>query len=252
MEIKQLAFVLEKINEFFGEGQMLSATDQLIAVLEQTVAGNDTADQLNDHRQQLYSLHTAVELKELTSWTDGQLQLFDKYGGRHLLGQSVIDQINKSFVDNLMHPAAVLATVQSIRNQSAALHGRAQLLLTDLDPVLFDEEEKIDGLIEAEYDIINNNPVYINDHGQRVVERLRHHFLATKTVQTPTDHIPIRAKAIAAMPVALAVAGKAIDLYIRHKQTKSESPRSVNQPQNSRPSRFLYYRRTITITERED
>ncbi len=259
MEIKQLAFVLEKIDTIFTEKQVLAATDKLIVALEKMVAGESTAATLNHCREQLYALHTAIEP---THWTSEQLALLDSYGGRTLLGQSVIAQINAAFIDNLMNPTAVLAVVQEIRAQSAALHTRAQALLADLDPALINADVMVEEIVEAEYDIIDEEGMYADGRDRNVVQLIRDR-LGPVDMQPVGDTMPMRVKVMAAVPVALAVAGKALDLYLRNKQpavadqVKVGQSRPAPQPgrkpvNNTSGHNYYYYRRTVTITKKAD
>lgn len=250
MEIKQLALVLEQIDQIFVDDALLAATDRLIATLDEVVNGAAEPSTLTQPRAALLALHEKID-PVANAWTDEQMMLLDNYGGLNLIGRPAIDTINEAFVEHFMNPAAVLTTLQTLRNESEDLHHRTQSLLGDLDPALVNETIIIEEIVEGEYAVTDE----LGDE-RNVIQLIRDKLVPTDNVPPEVSNgmpaIPTRVKVMAAVPVALAVAGKAVDLYMRYGREKKPVSKPISsRSKRSNSGRVRYYSRQITVIRDE-
>lgn len=247
MEITDLAAVLERINTIFVDHGLLAATDRLLNALEQIMSatkGGDPAITITAPRAALLATHKRVD-PIIHQWTPDQLTVLEQYRGRHLIGQPAIDTINQAFVDHFMNPAAVHAVITTIRDESAQLHTRAQTMLADLEPMLERTVVIVDG---------DENQNNFHETDRTVIQLIRDKLVPVNPTHSPA--IPTRAKVMAAVPVALAVAGKAVDLYLRYNNKSNSNnnqpePKQLSRPTQSNMGRTHVYSRRITIIDQE-
>ena len=267
MELQQLAFVLDYVDTSIHDTELLPAYADLIAALELAQKGDaDAAIAVQKARELVVGLHEEIRPK---NWPQSQLDILDSYDAQNLIGIPAIARVQSAFVDNFMNPKALIADMQALHDETLALAERVTLLLKGLDPVLTELPEKpqaefsgaeiVDG---GELRPMNAQPV--RNPLTLIKNRLPNRNNSTALVRT--NDVPLATKLMAAAPVVLAAAGKALEVYRSYSDAKQSlaqtkpavvqqkpaaaTPVRANQPGTSYVR--YSYSRSVYITTRDD
>ena len=224
MNLSQLAFVLEYIDDAIVQQHLLADYERLIAALEGVYVTDDESEvdtvsetPLEISAELITALRTNLTTKlaafEPAEWNLVLHSIFVKYGARPLLGEPVVELLNATFLDNFMNPTAVVAVLRELHEQTAELSERVQQLLVDLEPLRADLPEDFSPL---EGEILDSAETHLhNPANSGVVQVIKDNlgFRSANGALVPIDQTALRTKVIAALPIALAAASKAIDLY---------------------------------------
>ncbi len=255
MNINQLAFVLTHIDTSLQDTGLFACYDRLIAALVAVKSGDkDEMTTIQSVRAELLDL---LEQTEPLGWTIAQVDLFETYEAGKVLGDSAIERVNQAFVENFMSPAGLLAAIEEIQAESHTLAEKAATLLKGLDPVL-DNARTLDGeIVEANDRYSAPQPTI----GAMIRNRLNLPPRNGSTAVVPVNQVALSTKIVAAAPVILAAAGKAIELYRTYHETKASLAKAqpqksaesapIQQPQVTNYVRYTY-RRSLYVVNRND
>lgn len=281
MELNQIAYVFDYVVAAIEQNELLADYDRLIAALQGAGEGEDvavSAELVSQLRADLVAKHQALEPVDLPH---AQRTVLEKYGVNVLMGDGVADTLNQLFIDNFMNPAPIVEYVTKLRVDSAETLDRMNHLKTDLAPLLNDPTFAGDPIFVGE--IVDSNslvpmePLAEEPRGAGRVAQMVKNAL-TRPTQTrnqnqngnaivPFEETPLHLKVAAALPIALAAAGKAIEIYRIYndskttalapapekKQLPSAQPQPVKQQTTriTQQVRYTYSQTTIYIDNRK-
>lgn len=272
MQIDQLAFVLDYVDTSIHDTELLPAYQGLLDAVsdvkrEQTAAGIEL---VHERREALFSLLEAIHPH---AWSSEQMDILESYDAVPLLGIPAIVRIQAAFIENFMNPKALVADLDALHHETLALAERVTLLLKGLDPVLTDLPEQTVAFVDGEPvdgEVVDGNLRSMPDGQVRnplavIRSRLNNQKESTAVVRAD-DSIPLATKLIAAAPVVLAAAGKALEVYRTYNDAKQSLAKTKPQqqaPKTSYPSsvatgqpglkyvRYSYHR-SVYITTRDE
>jgi hypothetical protein len=204
-----------------------------------------------------------LEQTEPLGWTVMQMDAFRTYHADRVLGDGAVERVNQAFVENFMRPAGLLAAIEQLVEESNVLAEQVVLLLKGLDPVL-DSAGSLDGEIVEWSDDLSRSAEQFPKQ-QTIGEMIRSRFNLParnhSTAIVPANQISLSTKIVAAAPVVLAAAGKAIELYRTYHEAKNSlvkknepakvTPSVIQQPQTTNYVRYTY-RRSVYVVNRND
>lgn len=244
MDIRQLAFVLEHIVSSIEDYELLVRYEQLILALKQI-----DVEAVNQCRMKVIDAHEAADPSLFSA---EKRAILISYHADKLLGQPTIDHIQNLFVTNFMQPKAIIVGLQTLYDETEQLLERATQLLGGLEPAL--AQMPADEYVEPE---IVNHSVHISER-RGVLQVIRERVSGSQsTALVPLDNTPLKIKVAAALPIALAAAGKAVDLYRLYAEHKSNAvvrQQTTNHPIRTQPpvtNIYSSYRQTIIFTNRD-
>lgn len=257
MNINQLAFVLNHIDTSLHDTGLLACYERLIAALVAVKSGErDEMSAVQAARSELIEL---LEQTEPLGWTVAQVEVFETYEAGEVLGDSAIERVNQAFVENFMNPAGLLAAIEELHEASMVLAEKVVLLLKGLDPVL-DSAGSLDGQV---LDATEYLPAPRQGFGDMLRDRLNLPARNRSTAVVSADHVPLSTKIVAAAPIVLAAAGKAIEIYRAYHEAKNSLQKksepikvepTVIQPQQPQVTNYVRYtyRRSVYVVNRND
>ncbi len=268
MQIDQLAFVLDFVDTSIHDTELLPAYTKLIAAVEQAKQAVDgSLEMVHRCREELLALHEQIHPH---GWTPEQVAVLESYNAQALIGIPAIVRIQDAFVTNFMSPKPLMAELQALHDETLALAERVTLLLTGLDPVLTElpegvvasaDGELIEGeVVDGELRPMSNQP---SRNPLALIRNRMPNRSGQSTALVRADDVPLSTKLIAAAPVVLAAAGKALEVYRTYseaKNTLAKPEKPAAQPpavpvQHTQPANSYVrysYSRSVYITTRDE
>ena len=204
MELKQLAEVLGYIVRAVDDHGLPELYRALIESLQKVVAGTDSAESVHRNRLALISVLRSAE----PHWGNEHHALFVSYDAALLLGHQSAEQINTLFVEHFMDPDGLSVAIQHLHDETVALRERAFQLFEGISPIM-----------EHLPTVMADNTVV----GDVIDSEPRHWLAVVKNKLVPQNHWPtvgLAPKLLTALPIAIAAASKAVDLYRTHQAQK--------------------------------
>ncbi len=210
MELNQLAFVLDFVDTSIHDTELLPAYNQLItAVANVSAANGESVAAVHAARKLVIGLHETIDPR---NFQFDQLAILDQYDASGLLGAPAIARIQNSFTDNFLDPAGLLAELRALHDETLLLAEKMTLLLKGLDPIL--TAESLVPAVEGDVMPVGlrslpaetpRNPL------SRIKQQLARRNQSSSVIRA--DEVPLSTKLIAAAPVVIAAAGKALEAY---------------------------------------
>lgn len=232
MQINELVAVLEHIDTSIHDTELLPTYKTLATALAALAQGERAP--LATVQPARTRLVTILSTCEPVGWTPAQMAIFESYGGRALLGEPVAAQIDGAFVEYFMDPSALHAFVDDLRLRTRQLAETVGELLAGLSPVLAE-------IAAGRAPVLTGDVV---DAGEGVALRAlqraggagetggvwdalraRLHLPARRGgTLVATDGATLATRVVAAAPVILAAAAKALELYRDYHERRAVAP----------------------------
>lgn len=265
MHLDQLTYVLDYMDTSLHDTELFVAYARLIEAVEQVQAGDMAmVKQVQSAREQLVALHETLQTH---GWSAERLAILNSYHAQAVLGSAAIEQIQRAFIENFMHPAGVLARLHALHADTLLLAERITLLLKGLDPVLTDLPAQTAGVLEGEVlDVGELRPIATPSRNPLALFKSKLPLPQRKsTALVRIDDVPLATKLMAAAPVVIAAASKAIEVYQAYAKTRTVSVKPAEKAMPIRPkptitqtnapaSSYMHYSytRSVYITTRDE
>lgn len=173
--LNDLVFVLKHIKTVIEEYGLLDVYTNFANTLQQIsqASTEELQEQLKNYRSKIKEAHDSLEPK---GWSHSQLQIFDRFGAKNILGSAGYTNFQKALSDNAANTPGAVEEINQQQKQITQLITNATNILSSLGGLVEDTEvEKGQKIVQIVFDeeVAINNITELSKQSQSWREIIR-------------------------------------------------------------------------------